>query len=278
MRLTFLVTLAYLTADVFAGGYQGCLERVMLFYAYQIDELNDPKERSLGYKCDFWDAKAKKCMGKWVECKGRSGGRCNFNELMASVGKSRPSDELVDGPDQNTKTPDVEGTAIKLYNKYTGGGGGNKVANYPPHRVMKGGTDKFLPYIQRLGGIVNEAAAKKDDNNKALFEGFDDAVSKLNIARAGDHGPHLVSAARNDLGSKMDIVVENLGKNPATGQIWETVNWEATEDGAGKKGVEDHTGEIERFKARFYSRNSAREHLEVMRAFEIVGNEAKTCR
>jgi hypothetical protein len=56
MRTSFLLTVAYLIASAFAGGYQGCLERVLLFYAYQIDQLNPLEEQTLGWRC--WSSRS----------------------------------------------------------------------------------------------------------------------------------------------------------------------------------------------------------------------------
>ncbi|KAL7783619.1 hypothetical protein V8C37DRAFT_396920 [Trichoderma ceciliae] len=50
-----------LATKVLAGGFAGALDRVWLFYAYQMDELNDPAQRTLGRKCKSWDPSTKKC-------------------------------------------------------------------------------------------------------------------------------------------------------------------------------------------------------------------------
>jgi lambda repressor-like predicted transcriptional regulator len=39
MRVSLFLALSYLSTAVWAGGYQGCLERVWLFQAYEIDAL-----------------------------------------------------------------------------------------------------------------------------------------------------------------------------------------------------------------------------------------------
>jgi hypothetical protein len=41
MRVPLFFTISYLSTAVWARGYQGCLERVLLFQAYEIDALND---------------------------------------------------------------------------------------------------------------------------------------------------------------------------------------------------------------------------------------------
>jgi hypothetical protein len=44
------------------------------------------------------------------------------------------------------------------------------------------------------------------------------------MARARNHGPYLIEAAKNKLGASMEIVEQDLGKNPATGEDWKTVD------------------------------------------------------
>lgn len=66
----FLLTLAFLAGTALGGGYQGCLERVLVFQAYEIDALNNPGDQSVGFKCDLFDDKAKICTGSWIPCRG----------------------------------------------------------------------------------------------------------------------------------------------------------------------------------------------------------------
>jgi hypothetical protein len=51
-----------------AGGYQGCLERVWLYQAYLIDSLNDYDDQTIGWQCKGknWDRDAKKCKEEWT--------------------------------------------------------------------------------------------------------------------------------------------------------------------------------------------------------------------
>jgi hypothetical protein len=124
MRISFLLTVAYLIATVFAGGYQGCLERVLLFYAYQIDQLNPLEEQTLGWRCRRWRGRDRTNYipahcddDDWERCRGAGGGKCSFNELMVFLGKLRQNDQVVGPPgaDQDTTTPDIRTTAIRLY-------------------------------------------------------------------------------------------------------------------------------------------------------------------
>ncbi|KAM5479538.1 hypothetical protein McanCB56680_005466 [Microsporum canis] len=254
MRPALLLTLTYLAASVIAGGYQGCLERVLLFYAYQIDELNNPKDRTLGFACKKWDDSAKKCTNNdWKECKGKGGGRCNFNELMASLGRARPNDKLVGPPGSNqaTTSPDIDETAKVLNQHYITNVG--KVPNYPAYKVLKDSDGNYNRLLEHLGNVVNNAAGHKTAANTFLWEKFDSSLEKVIVARVGDHGKHLITAAKAALGPKMDVVLENLGSNPAKpSEIWETVDWAATEEKAEKDGVADYKKHIDDFKNGFY--------------------------
>ncbi|KAK2743575.1 hypothetical protein FQN55_007173 [Onygenales sp. PD_40] len=288
MRSSFLLTLAFLAVNVFAGGYQGCLERVLLYYAYQIDELNDEKDQTLGSSCDKWDSKDKTCIGdEWTTCakKYNKNKRCNFNQLMASLGKARPNDKLVGpkGADQNTKTPDIEETAKVLHKHYTSTVKNGIVPNYPAYKFLKGADGDYNAYIEKVGKVVNEGAKHRTPDNKELWDKFDDALEKLRVARVGDHGKFLIEAADAKLGSKMEIKRQNLGNNPVDpSEKWETVDWAATEDAAKKKGVADYESLIKGFKDEFYDKSTpagrkADDHLVVMKSFKLVEDQAR-CR
>jgi hypothetical protein len=66
MRGSLLFTLFYLFVAAWAGGYQGCLERVWLYQAYLIDSLNDYDDQTLGWQCKGKNFKKSelKCL-KW---------------------------------------------------------------------------------------------------------------------------------------------------------------------------------------------------------------------
>ncbi|EAW25196.1 uncharacterized protein NFIA_106850 [Aspergillus fischeri NRRL 181] len=285
MRTSFFLALAYIVASVWAGGYQGCLERVLLFYAYQIDGLNDPKDQTLGFRCKKWDDKSNSCVNNdWVACKGKGGGRCNFNELMASLGKSRPTDKLVGPPgaDQNTATPDIQETAKALYKQYTTPPN-KKVTNFPPYKAMKGADSNFNDYTLKLGKVVNDAWRHKTDANKNLWDGFDASLEKINIARAGDHGPFLIKEVEAKLGKPngMEIKLMNLGDNPISNPTtqWETVDWKATADAAKTKGIKDVDKLIRDVRTRWYTNDkSAGDHYAVFKTYKRIGDQARSCR
>ncbi|PKX89207.1 uncharacterized protein P174DRAFT_335142, partial [Aspergillus novofumigatus IBT 16806] len=256
MKTSIFLALAYIAASVWAGGYQGCLERVLFFYAYQIDGLNDPVDQTLGFRCKKWDDKTGCVNNEWVACRGKGGGRCNFNELMASLGKSRPTDKLVGPPtaDQSTARPDIQETAKTLYTHYTTPPN-KRVTNFPPYKAMKGASGDFNAYTLKLGELVNNMR-HRTDANKYMWEGFDKTLEQINIARAGDHGPFLIEAAKRKLGTpnNMDIKLMNLGDNPISNPTtqWETVDWKATAEAAKTKGIENVDKLIRDFRTNWY--------------------------
>ncbi|KAM5445397.1 hypothetical protein MaudCBS49596_007540 [Microsporum audouinii] len=259
MRPPLLLTLTYLAASVIAEGYQGCLERVMLFYAYQIDELNDPKDRTLGFACKKWDDSAKICTNNdWKECKGKGGGRCNFNELMASLGRARPNDKLVGPPGSNqaTTSPDIDETAKVLNQHYITNVG--KVPNYPAYKVLKDSDGNYNRLLEHLGNVVNNAAGHKTAET-----------------------PH--HSRESSAGAEDGHCAENLGSNPAKpSEIWETVDWAATEEKAEKDGVADYKKHIDDFKNDFYDPEKggklANEHKVVMDSFKRISDTRRSCR
>ncbi|KAM5342305.1 hypothetical protein ACJ41O_013271 [Fusarium nematophilum] len=232
MQVTLFLTLIFLITCAWAGGYQGAVERVMLYYGYEIDGLNDEKDRTIGFRCVRW--KNGECEDdKWEPCKpkpatGRT--RCNFNELMVHLGKlSTDKPVLVDGADQNTRNPRITETAKKVYDQFVTKEK-KPVPNFPAYKAMKGADGDFNKYNIRLAEVVALASKHKTEASEALFDGFESSMKQAKVARAGDHGAHLIEAAEEQLGTpnKMEIKKMDLGVNPVDGKNWYTVDWQAT--------------------------------------------------
>jgi len=279
MRVSLFFALSYLSTAVWAGGYQGCLERVWLFQAYEVDALYPEADRTIGFKCNKWNEATHTCNVDWTPCKGRqAGGRCSFDELMFWLGKAPSRDGWAD---PSTGRLNIEDTAKKCVSKFTSQpGGGRAVPNPPPQKVMKN-TWEYNDYITKIGQKVNDAwKDKKTDANKYLWEDFDSTREKITVARAGDHGPFLIAGANAKLGATMTIHTQDLGINPATGEKWETVDWKETANQARASGVADAHTRIKNFLNDWYrgSNTNAKAHYQVIKSYKRVADRTASCR
>lgn len=144
---------------------------------------------------------------------------------------------------------------------------------------------EYNDYIMKLSTKVNDAFWKKKTGaNKYLWEDFDGTREKIDVARNGDHGPHLINTAQRDLGG-ITIHTQNLGNNPATGAVWETVDWAETANQARANGVADAQTRIRAFLDDFYrgtktdlDHRLARKHFQVFRSYKRVQDLTVSCR
>ncbi|KAL3952699.1 hypothetical protein ACCO45_012642 [Purpureocillium lilacinum] len=290
MQVSLGLAVAYLATSVYAGGYQGCLERVLLYYAYQIDGLNPPADQTLGFRCKRWDSKAGCVNNVWEPCtsKANKGGRCTFNELMYHMGKVGPGDKLVGPPgaNQNTISPNIEETAKLVYAHHTTPPN-KKVPNFPPYKAMKNADNDFIKYNEKLGTVVNDARrAHGTASNKHLWDGFDATLDKIHTARTGDHGPFLIRAAQEKLGKNLgfDIKLRQLGINPISvpPAQWETVDWAATSQAAKAKGIPDVDKKIRDFRYDWYKGpkkvQAAADHYAVFKSYKRLNDQRLSCR
>ncbi|KAK4072793.1 hypothetical protein Purlil1_13271 [Purpureocillium lilacinum] len=133
---------------------------------------------------------------------------------------------------------------------------------------MRGASDNFNQYIEKLGTVVNNARRSHGTSaNKHLWDGFDATLEKIEIARTGDHGPYLIKEAEETLGKKgFDIKRQKLGINPISNPPtqWETVDWAATSQAAKAKGIPDVDKLIREFRYEWYkgprANGDARKH------------------
>ncbi|KAJ3573085.1 hypothetical protein NPX13_g4830 [Xylaria arbuscula] len=283
MRVPLFIVFSYLSIAVWAGGYQGCLERVWLYQAYQIDGLNDPKDQTVGMKCRSWDRTKKECTGgNWTPCKPKKNSgrtRCNFDDLIIHLGGANQNLQwTVNDASGNL---DTEKTAAQCYDNHVKEG--KAVKSPPPYTGWLKDTWEYNDYITKLGKVADDTAKnKRTDENKHLWAGFDDTRDKILTARTGDHGPFLIREAERRLGSKMQIYKEDLGKSPGTGEKWETVDWAETFKQASLRNVKNPGREIANFVKDWYhgpmKSKSASDHLQVMKSYETVADRAWTCR
>lgn len=133
---------------------------VSRYYAYEIDELNEPDKRIMGFKCKSWNDFEKKCSRPYEACKSKNKkdetprSRCNYSELLFSLGKA-PTDSDWVGPGG---VFDVEDTAKRCYARYTNpentGKPTNNVPNFAPYSAMKGEVHDFNDFIKKMGEYV----------------------------------------------------------------------------------------------------------------------------
>lgn len=175
---------------------------------------------------------------------------------------------------------DGERTAVRCYEIYKSRQ--TNPHNFAPYKAMKGNTWEYNDYIQKLSNKVNDAYRKKqNDGNRHLWEDFDSTRERIDVARAGDHGPYLIAAAQKNLGGINSIYVQSLGNHPAEPEVhWTTVNWAETADRARAIGVDDVHGRIRDFLNGFYREDSdaARQHLQVFRSYKRVHDRTVSCR
>ncbi|KAF1964363.1 hypothetical protein BU23DRAFT_492864 [Bimuria novae-zelandiae CBS 107.79] len=194
MRSYPVVLVLYLAALVWAGGYQGCMERVHLYEAYQIDEFNAPADRIVGFKCRRWLATGGCQDDDWIECRGRNGGRCTFDELVIFI-------SLV--PDRNangysvlkpgTNRLDQRPSALACYQRYFARN--TPIRNFHPKDCIKTDVDEFNDYIKRLSEHLNRTYARLRPTltpaQNALYSDLEYTQDRIIEARAGDHGPYV---------------------------------------------------------------------------------------
>ncbi|RSL72595.1 hypothetical protein CEP53_000993 [Fusarium sp. AF-6] len=278
MHAPFFLALFFLITRTWAGGFQGALEKVLLYAAYEIDGLNEPSSRKLGFRCVTWIDKDDMCKDdEWEECKPKpptDRTRCNFNELHVHMGKADPKWKVVAGEDQNTRTPDIKGTAININTLFTTPPR-SKVPNTPPFKAMKTTSANYNKFILDVGEVVAASSKHKDATNQHLFDQFQSCLDQLKVARTGDHGPYLLEHARERLGKAkgMEIKTMDLGVNPVSDppERWSTVDWAATSLAARKAGITDSDKLINDFRKKWYSDDrTAGQHHAVIKSFKRV--------
>ncbi|KAI6778524.1 uncharacterized protein J7T54_005048 [Emericellopsis cladophorae] len=315
MRLSLLLCDLYLATAVVAGGYQGALERVLLYYAYQIDGLNDPSYRQLGYKCVSWQKDAGECKdNNWEQYKctalddpnEKKGKRCNFWQLMTNLGETRGGNNaklmMPEGVDANAKTLPIEKTAVSYY-MYTrehmpdvnsaGEPDKGKVGDYQPYKFLKYGETNYNDWLGQLGDIVQSTAkAKKSDANKWMFEEFQNTVKQIRAARIGDNGRFVVAEYKKNASmDNKNMVTDNPGTNPATKSEyknldwyenhrgeWIEFNWAETQNEMDKNGVKEADKKMATFRNKYFESESARQHQAVMNEFELIERKVTGCR
>lgn len=286
MRVSLLLSLSYLYTAAFAGGYQECLGRIWMYQAYQIDALNDESSRTIGFKCKSWNFKDKLCnpgTDQYTPCS--KNGRCNFDQWSLWLGKTNLKQGWAVYQSGSTERLNIDETAKVCYKRFITDNPNIKksVPGPPPFSLMKGVGDIYNDQIKQVSKLVNDAySTKRTSGNQHLWDDLDEALKKIVVARAGDHGPFVIQKARDQLGGDLEIKTEDLGDNSGSGEKWEKVDWEETLAEAERKGVKDADKKIRDFLFSFYrddkTNNSARAHLSVIKSFKRARDRDVSCR
>ncbi|KAI0968070.1 hypothetical protein F4678DRAFT_482763 [Xylaria arbuscula] len=299
MQAKFIVlSLFFLVNNVLCGGYSGALDRVWLFYAYEIDGLRDPGDQVLGWKCMQWDKQQKKCKqsnrGKngWVMCMGTAPrGRCTFSELLSFLGEARSTDRLLADstgkllPLQDTN-PDPQETAKKVYTHLLSTKG--NIRDWPGYRIILNGGEGYLRSIRQVASAVKNAEieGKSTAANKQFFQRFADTTTQIKNSRVGDTGRFVITEAKDYLNThglnSNAVATESIvpGRNPVNPALtWETVDWAKTESNlATSLGNQQAQTTLKSMKGTIYSHGSVTNtHEVVIKAFRTAETTANGC-
>ncbi|KAL7945806.1 hypothetical protein V8C42DRAFT_321618 [Trichoderma barbatum] len=300
MRATVLLELVLFITAVWAGGYQGTLERVLLYYAYEIDALNAEADRVIGFACKgSFNTATGQCPGGWEKPKSK-GPRANFNELVGPLSKLNRNSKVPFGRDSSgNPVPLADGatgldpqeTAKYLYpqilqaTKSTTSPDG-RIPNPPAYKMMKGGTDNYVKFLSDVGKLVQKTSKKSDnyDKHKALFDGFHKVNTLVLEARMGDHGSFQIQGIKDELdgtGIKVKTKTVGGGTNPATGGAWDVVDWKETISGGVTdtgKSREEVAKIVQTAAKTFYTTNSAaKDHKPVIDATRRTDQRMNHC-
>ncbi|KFA60101.1 hypothetical protein S40285_10782 [Stachybotrys chlorohalonatus IBT 40285] len=300
MRATVLLEVVLFITTVWAGGYQGVLERVLLYYAYEIDGLNPEAERTVGYSCrGEFNSATGQCPGGWVAPQSR-GPRANFNELVGPL-SSLNRNSLVPFARDSNGNPllladganglDPERTALNMYprilaattsHRYPDG----RIPNPPAYKMRRGATDNFVELLSDLGKLVQQTSRRNDKyaSHIYLFDGFQRANNLVLDARMDDHGSCQIAGIGDRLtstGITVRTKTVGSGTNPATGEPWDVVDWKRTiDDGVTDTGRsrEEVTSDVEAAARDFYTNNNgAMDHKPVIDATRRTAQRMNHC-
>lgn len=253
----------------------------MLYYAYEIDQLNPETDRTIGYSCrGAFNVATGTCPGGWDPPRTRPpGGKANFNQLIGPLSRLNGNDRRPFARDaagnplpfaNGVTDLDIEQTARNVYpqilaatrsNDYPNG----RIINPPAYKMRKGATDNYVKFLSDLGKFVQQTAKKNDNfnNHPDLFNGFKRANQLVLEARMGDHGQYQIDGIRDRLGGTgITVKTKTVGSgtNPATNDPWNVVDWKKTiEDGMADTGRTraQVTADVEAAAKDFYTNNAA---------------------
>ncbi|WPJ65553.1 hypothetical protein SMAC4_13945 [Sordaria macrospora] len=303
MRAFLPLAFSHLLVTVWAGGYQSGLERIWLFKAYEIDGFNAEADRTIGMRCNKFkpNLKTPACTEEWIPCVGsRPNNRCDFDEFMdflqqdTSTAPQDPNNPAAPKPQtkwgvfQGDKL-DVRETAKNIFtlNKR------RSAPEVPPHQMMKSSAVGYPDFVKRVSETVDDAYKKHGSaRGPLLWQEFDEIREDIKKARVGDHGPHLVKAARADEKLKAyQLEIQDLGKNPANENYeWYTLDQEATiakntrVDEKGNSNADVVRKDLKDFHDRYYALRNGKKptsesrHLNFINAYKDSAKASASCR
>ncbi len=296
------IVVFYLSTTASAAGWAGALQWVWIYFAYQIDLLNSPAQRTIGLKCRSWDNVQKVCRvprrgPQWKPCTPRrprfaGDDECSFNELMKHEGVMDPQvweDFEAYRPDGRL---DARQTAINLYNAAEARR--ETIENKPPLKWVRDGGEEYNDGLRRVIDATNaNYRTHRTADNQILWDLFDGVHDDMVIARVGDHEPNIIDAARTAVGNDIELHTQNLGQNPVNAEkpAWIAIDWKTTVEEAEKAGVADAAARCFAFIESRYGppfdtdspkvredKKAARDHLMVIESLKRGQDQRVTCR
>ncbi|KAL6890022.1 hypothetical protein GGI43DRAFT_416207 [Trichoderma evansii] len=287
MRILFFLAIAYFSAIAWAGGYAGCLERVMFFQAYEIDGLL-PTGQTIGYKCVKWDFNKKNCKNnQWVACEGDSPGqRCTFKKLISQIDPKAPNPE--NWPVYTNHELDAKKTALNCLKEYKAR---EKIPNIYPSDIMLLGNRDYKAGVTELGKRVDDRWKAMDrdakEANRPAFTAFDNNIDEIIRARRGDTGVRMYNKAVAELEQLENVTlkVEDLGDNPDPDETdpkkkrWKEVKWVETQQIAVEHGIEDGANKVKQWVRNYILTDPfEKPHRIMIKGFKAIVDGRNLCR
>ncbi|KAI0803396.1 hypothetical protein GGR55DRAFT_700119 [Xylaria sp. FL0064] len=226
MRLSLFFIAVYLAVLVSGKGARVAYEKIFLFYAYEIDQLNPEDKQSIGYKCtDPIDKQKGGCRDpapgmtgdspkprpRYQRCMNVTERPCkSLREFLSHIDdKDWNKITAIPGANQDTPTPDVEGTKNIMMEKDM------DKNRYAAWRVIKDGTS-FNGMIDSVGDVLKNTWNSLSDadraTHKVLFDRAGEALDGVKWSRHIDHSKYVVDHLAADK-PEIKVVAPEAGKD-----------------------------------------------------------------
>ena len=213
MRLTLFLSVALLALGVTGKGWRVAYEKMFLWYAYQIDQLNLEDQQTIGVRCAKWDKPKNACADvdpKYEPCKVvkttgydkvtktpiKTTWPCQtVTEFLSHIDAKSlsPGRFRISGGPANP-TPDIEDAATQLHKEKWDD------TRYHPWRVLKDGGESFNVMIERVGDIIVKTKASlpaaEYERHKLLFDRATEGLNLIGYYRRVDHMRYLGPALK----------------------------------------------------------------------------------